>query len=72
MTEEGTKVRVYFEDSSIAVKTVLEGDESLKRDNFYGTGNIVQFNAKVGKYSLYFEHYTEEAKKRRLYFKDSV
>lgn len=41
VNEDNTKVRIYFEDSSIALKTVLNSDEGLKIDNFYGTGNIV-------------------------------
>ena len=65
--KDNTLVRVYFEDSNLTLKSKDQADQ-IK----YRQGNVVQFKASAGKHTLYFEHFTDQAKKRRLYYGDDV
>lgn len=63
-----TLVRVYFEDANLAVK--ISSSDSSKGS--YGNSNVMQLVAGEGTHSFKFEHFTEQAKKKRLIFNDYV
>ena len=68
MTKDQTFIRVYFEDANLILRT----DSGSINQASYSQSNVVQFNASVGTHTLKFEHFTEQAKKKRLLFNNFV
>jgi len=67
IASDDTRVRIYFEDSSLIWSVTLEGDNEA---SVFSLGNVLEFLAPIGKHVVSFKHYTEQAKQRAIFYGD--